>query len=157
MSKSERSTSISEAVVDDFASETSEPRFEVTAQTFDEKAQQVLQCALEAYSASLDWVVFFREILGIKGLVHRTFQGDELAAFQRVEEYARIQEMLVELRVRPKPEDQEVEPTRVITVRLPKRLHEALKAEAHKRATSMNQLCISKLVQLIDGKLVPKD
>ena len=41
--------------------------------------------------------------------------------------------------------------TRVITVRLPESLHEALKAEAVDHKTSMNKLCISKLLQaLID-------
>ena len=43
------------------------------------------------------------------------------------------------------------EVTRVITVRLPESLHEALKAEAVDHKTSMNKLCISKLLQaLID-------
>ncbi len=42
------------------------------------------------------------------------------------------------------------EPTRVITVRLPRSLHLALKDEAQARGTSMNQLCIVKLVQALD-------
>ena len=42
------------------------------------------------------------------------------------------------------------EPTRVITVRLPRSLHESLKDEANSRKTSMNQLCISKLLQVIE-------
>jgi predicted HicB family RNase H-like nuclease len=45
----------------------------------------------------------------------------------------------------------------VITVRLPQSLHEALKDEAHAHRTSMNQLCISKLLQFIDGDFVPND
>jgi predicted HicB family RNase H-like nuclease len=49
------------------------------------------------------------------------------------------------------------EPTRVITVRLPKCLHEALRAEAHEHRTSMNKLCISKLLQFIDEGMVPAD
>ena len=49
------------------------------------------------------------------------------------------------------------EPTRVITVRLPKSLHEALRAEAHTRQTSMNQLCISKLLQIIEQQFVPAE
>jgi hypothetical protein len=49
------------------------------------------------------------------------------------------------------PEDKE--PTRVITVRLPKSLHEFLQVEAHEKCTSMNQLCISKLVQWLDSDL----
>lgn len=47
--------------------------------------------------------------------------------------------------------------TRVITVRLPKSLHEALKTEAYGRKTSMNQLCISKLLQVIDAEMVPTE
>jgi predicted HicB family RNase H-like nuclease len=49
------------------------------------------------------------------------------------------------------------EETRVITVRLPKSLHDALKAEAHEYRTSMNRLCISKLLQFIEDELVPAD
>lgn len=44
----------------------------------------------------------------------------------------------------PQPER---EPTRIVTVRMPKSLHEQLKAEAHERRTSMNQLCINKLLR----------
>ena len=48
------------------------------------------------------------------------------------------------------------EPTRVITVRLPKSLHEALRAEAHDHKTSMNKLCIAKLLQVLEeeGEIV---
>jgi predicted HicB family RNase H-like nuclease len=42
------------------------------------------------------------------------------------------------------------EPTRVITVRLPKSIHEALRAEAHSRQISMNKLCITKLLRTLD-------
>ena len=51
----------------------------------------------------------------------------------------------------------DAEPTRVITVRLPKSLHEALRVEAHEHRTSMNKLCISKLLQFIDGQQVPAE
>ena len=49
------------------------------------------------------------------------------------------------------------EPTRVITVRLPKSLHESLRTEAHEKRTSMNKLCISKLLQMVDEQLIPSD
>ena len=45
----------------------------------------------------------------------------------------------------------------MITVRLPKSLHEALRAEAHEHRTSMNKLCISKLLQFIDNEKVPAE
>ena len=35
-------------------------------------------------------------------------------------------------------------------------LHEAFRAEAHDHQTSMNKLCISKLLRFVDGDLVPE-
>jgi hypothetical protein len=45
----------------------------------------------------------------------------------------------------------------VLTIRLPVCVHESLRLEAHNQHTSMNQLCISKLLQSIDSDLVPSD
>lgn len=42
---------------------------------------------------------------------------------------------------------QKPEATAVITVRLPVSVHAALKSEAHRHETSLNKLCISKLLQ----------
>ena len=61
--------------------------------------------------------------------------------------------MLARLRQRSAPSQEKPEPTRVITVRMPQSLHEALQAEAHAHQTSMNKLCISKLLQVIDEQL----
>jgi predicted HicB family RNase H-like nuclease len=77
-----------------------------------------------------------------------------MAAFEQTEEYAEIQQMLAKLRERSGAGADGKEPTRVITVRLPKSLHESLRAEAHDRKTSMNQLCISKLLQVIEAEFV---
>ena len=59
-----------------------------------------------------------------------------------------IQKMVASLRTR-KAGGSKNEATRVITVRLPESLHEALKAEASDHNTSMNKLCISKLLQVL--------
>ena len=72
-------------------------------------------------------------------------------------EYAEIQQMVAKLRERNGAQTDDKEPTRVITVRLPKSLHESLRAEAHEKRTSMNKLCISKLLQVIDDQLIPHD
>jgi predicted HicB family RNase H-like nuclease len=76
-----------------------------------------------------------------------------LTEFEKTTEYAEIQQMLAKLRVEGPPVPEDKEPTRVITVRLPKSLHEFLQVEAHEKCTSMNQLCISKLVQWLDSDL----
>lgn len=121
----------------------------------EERLDLLLRHSTEAYSRNADWVNFFREVLGPDGLVRKLFASpEEMAAFERSEEHAAIQQMLTKLRERSGDSTEE-EPTRVITVRLPKSLHESLKAEAHLHQTSMNQLCISKLLQLADKNFVP--
>ena len=124
------------------------------------KEQEVYRIAHELFSQSPDWVTFFREVLGLDGIVKQAYPSAEaMADFERTNEYAEIQQMLAKLRERsvvtPMPDD--LEPTRVITVRLPKSLHEALRHEAHERRTSMNKLCISKLLQVVDEQLIPTD
>jgi predicted HicB family RNase H-like nuclease len=125
-----------------------------------EKRQEVFRVASELYRQEPDWVTFFREVLGVDGLVRRVCASPEaLAEFEQSEEYQQIQQMLAKLR--EKNSDAAgasgKEPTRVITVRMPKSLHEALRAEAHGRQTSMNKLCISKLLQVVDDELVPSE
>ena len=124
-----------------------------------EKAQEVHRFAREKFSASPDWVTFFREVLGLNGIVRRMFSTREsLSDFEQTAEYTQIQQMLTKLRQPGNtPPDETKEPTRVITVRLPKSLHEALRSEAHEHETSMNKLCISKLLQFIDNEKVPAE
>jgi predicted HicB family RNase H-like nuclease len=120
--------------------------------------REVYQVAYERFRQSPDWVTFFREFLGVDGVVRKTFQHPkDLNAFEQGDTYTEIQQMVAKLRERSKNQTESNEPTRVITVRLPKSLHESLRAEAHDRRTSMNQLCISKLLQVIDNELVPSD
>lgn len=123
-----------------------------------DRRQELQRVAAELFRQNPDWVTFFREILGVEGIIRRLFTNpEEMDAFEKSEEYAQIQAMVAKLRERSKHQTESNEPTRVITVRLPKSLHESLRAEAHHRRTSMNQLCISKLLQIIDNELVPSD
>ncbi|MBI1246510.1 toxin-antitoxin system HicB family antitoxin [bacterium] len=126
--------------------------------TFDEKKTEALRISREFFRGVPDWVTYFREILGVEGVVHRLFpQPEEFTKFEQSEEYSEIQLMIVKLRERSNVQSEAKEPTRVITVRLPKSLHESLRVEAHSRRTSMNKLCISKLLQVIDDSMIPND
>ena len=123
-----------------------------------EKYQQILQTASQLYSSEPDWVTFFREILGVDGIVRRHFTRlEDLTAFEKSPEFEQIQKWLVKLREQKNATDTESEPTRVITVRLPKSMHEYLRTEAHDLRTSMNKLCISKLLQVIEQDLIPTE
>ena len=122
------------------------------------RRQEVHRIAGELYRQSPDWVTFFREVLGVEGVARRMFpSADEFLTFEQSDEYSEIQQMVAKLRESNRVQPQGSEPTRVITVRLPKSLHESLRTEAHERRTSMNKLCISKLLQVIDGNLIPHE
>ncbi len=123
-----------------------------------EKFQSVLERARLLYQQDPDWVTFFRELLGVEGLVRETFPSlEELITFEKSLEYDQIQQWIVKLRGKRTAADTESEPTRVITVRLPRSMHEYLKTEAHDLHTSMNKLCISKLLQVIEQDKIPSE
>ena len=133
----------------------------------DEKYEELVRVAEDLYQQNPQWDAFFREILGVKGAVRRAFPDSEsLAQFEKSEQYDRIHQMLAKLRARRRsrapheegsesPEESR-EPTRMITVRLPQSMHALLQHEAHERHTTMNKLCISKLLQIVDEQLVPE-
>ncbi len=119
-------------------------------------ADQVRRIASELFNQQPkpDWVTFFRAIFGVDGIMRRLFQSRAaLSRFQHAPEHAELMRMLSDLRAieDESAADSNAEPTRVITVRLPKSLHESLRTEAHDEETSMNQLCITKLLRPAGG------
>ena len=123
-------------------------------ETCETKNQEVFRVASELYRQKPDWVTFFREVLGVDGVTRRVFTTpQEITAFEQTVEYREIQQMVAKLRETSDVTSGGKEPTRVITVRLPASLHDSLKAEAHDRQTSMNKLCITKLLQVIDEQI----
>jgi len=122
------------------------------------KREEIHRIAYDLYCHTQDWASFFREVLGLKGLIRRNYPtAAARAEFERSDTYQQIQQMLKSLREQRVDGRATLEPTRVITVRLPESLHEFLRAEAHQHQTSMNKLCISKLMQFIDEQLVPTE
>lgn len=123
-----------------------------------ERYQQVLTAARHLAERDPDWVTFFREVLGAEGVVRKAFPTfDELTEFEKSDEYAAIQRIIVKLREKKGANESDSEPTRVITVRLPKSMHEYLRTEAHDLRTSMNKLCISKLLQVVEQDMIPAE
>ena len=121
-----------------------------------EKQEEVKRTAETLYSHDPDWVTFYREVFGLRGTIRHAFPTrDSLIEFEQTDAFLRIQHMLARLRGQSPPPADPEEPTRVITVRLPKSLHEALRVEAHECHTSMNKLCVSKLLQFIGDQMIP--
>lgn len=119
------------------------------------KHQEVKEAVERLFATKPDWMTFYRQVIGLNGLVRKAFPSFEtMAVFEQTETYREIHRMLAELRKQPPPKDV-VEDTKVITIRIPQSLHEFLRIEAFEHHTTMNKLCISKLVQFIDTEHVP--
>jgi predicted HicB family RNase H-like nuclease len=124
----------------------------------EETIQRAHRMASDRFRNEPDWVTFYREVLGVDGIIDQLFPGyEQRSKFSKTSEFGEIQQMLAKLREKNRGQKIPDEATRVITVRLPKSLHEALRHEAHNHRTSMNKLCISKLLQVIADELVPSD
>ena len=121
-----------------------------------ERGREVVRLAQDAFAQTGNWVVFYREMLGADGVVRRLFpELEELRLFEQSSEFAELQEMLAAMRSQDASKADSTEPERMITIRLPKSLHDALKIESEESNLSINKLCISKLLQPIEGRFIP--
>lgn len=118
--------------------------------------QEIYRLAYEKFRQVGNWVEFYREVFGVKGFLRQMFPiPQQYHEFQKTQEYVEIQRMLTQLRKRSAPvRDEE---TKVITVRIPKSLYDALHHEADEHHTSLNKYCISKLLQLLDSRVFPPE
>ncbi len=124
---------------------------------FEARCKQAFDIANDLFGNAPTWVCFYRALMGGEGFIPALFQDHEdFGRFLRSEQYHQIQLMLTALRSRDLPENDPNDPQRMITVRLPKSLHEALCDEAVRLGISVNRLCISRMLQLLDPKMIPE-
>ena len=122
----------------------------------EQRGREVLRLAQEAFSKTGSWVEFYREMLGSEGVVRKLYPvSDEMRFFEASNEFAELQEMVAAMRSQDSSKGDATEPERMITIRLPKSLHDALRIEADEMNLSINKLCISKLLQRIESRFIP--
>lgn len=121
-----------------------------------QRGREVLRIAEEAFAGTGSWVVFYREMLGVDGVVRKLYPtADEMRAFETSPEFAELQEMVAAMRSQDSSKGDSAEPERMITIRLPKSLHDTLRVESDELNLSINKLCISKLLQCIAPRFIP--
>ncbi len=119
---------------------------------------EVVRIAIDVFAMTSSWVDFYRAILGPEGVARKLFKGaDQNRFWESTPEFFQVQEMLTAIRSQDDLKSDSVEPLRMITIRLPVSMHEALKLESKERNTSINKLCLSKLLNGIDQKLIPQE
>ena len=118
-----------------------------------DKLREARRVAVDLFRKRPDWISFHRALYGVGGEIVRLFPtAAERDAFAQTGLYGEIDAMEEELRrKRIPPKEADPEPTRIITVRLPRSVHEALREEASSRNTSINKLCIAKLISVIEA------
>lgn len=120
-----------------------------------DKENQIQGVCQTLYPTTPDWVTFYREILGPDGIIRQMFpSAAERAKFKETPAYAEILRMVTELRRKGPLKRNHEELTDTITVRVPRCVYDSLAAEAKELHTTLNQMCISKLIQPIDRSLV---
>lgn len=129
----------------------------VPALAFEERCRQAFEVANDLFANAPTWICFYRELMGGSGMLHTLFDNNkDFGSFLRTDQYHQIQLMLTALRSRELPENDPNDPQRMITVRLPKSLHEAMCEEAGRLNISVNRLCISRMLQLLDPEMIPE-
>jgi hypothetical protein len=121
------------------------------------RRKQVVDCATELFGLAPSWVAFFRATMARGGVVSKLFvTPEERKEYWCSSEHHQVLEMLTALRSRDLPECEAGEPSRMITIRIPKCLHEFICDEANEMEMSVNKLCISRILMQVDPTLLPQ-
>lgn len=116
----------------------------------------VLRMAEEAFAKTGSWVIFYREMLGCNGVVSQLYETKEARRyFETTPEFEELLEMVAAIRSQDDGKAGTHEPVRVITVRMPRSLHEATVREAEELELSINNYCLTKLLQPANAKCTP--
>ncbi|OUT60782.1 MAG: hypothetical protein CBB71_07160 [Rhodopirellula sp. TMED11] len=125
--------------------------------TFDERCRKVVEVASMAFTCTGSWVAFYREILGVEGIVVQLFPAElERRRFFGTPQFIAVQEMLAGMRSEDTSKSDAAEPEQMITIRIPRSLHLSLQAESAECNLSINKLAISKLLVPADPRFVPE-
>ncbi|MFO0922166.1 MAG: hypothetical protein U0905_06710 [Pirellulales bacterium] len=120
-----------------------------------ERRRQVVASAAELFGVAPTWVAFFREVFAREGIISTLFSQSDRKDYELSDEHGEVLEMLTTLRSRELPENDPSESQRMITVRIPKCVHDYICDEANALDVSVNKLCISRLLQRSDERMIP--
>lgn len=126
---------------------TEQARQEIAADLDQQLRASLLDAAQYLEDARPHWAMFYRQVFAPGGLIYQVYpHADDRYEFTQTDEYRQLKAMLNSLRSIVVGGAQ-----RVITVRLPPELHEALKAEAKDKGASLNTIAVAKLLQELES------
>ena len=125
--------------------------------TYESRVAALMQSAETVYATASSWVVFFRVVLGMDGLVRSTFPNRaERLRFESSPEFGSLLEMVAALRTLDRSRQSTHEAERQLVVRIPTSLHLLLCDEREETGISINKLVITKLLQPANTHFLPE-
>ena len=122
------------------------------------RGAEILRLANEAFAQTGSWVVFYREMMGVGGVVDQVFPDPaDRRSFETSPEFRELLEMLTSLRSVDQSKVNAYEPSRVITIRMPRSLHNSIVREAAELELSINKFCLTKLLQPAAKRFTPEE
>jgi len=122
----------------------------------EQRPEEVLRLAREAFAKTGSWVVFYRWMLGPEGVVDKLYPASFLRQyFETTEAFAELLEMVTSIRSQDDSKAGVYEPDRMITVRLPCSMHDAVIRDADALDLSINKYCLTKLLQPTNKRFTP--
>lgn len=126
------------------------------SEKFEDRCHWVQQVAAELFGVAPTWTAFYRETLGVDGVAHRIFaKAEYYRNYEDSECHLKVLEMLTVLRSKDLTDCDPTETQRMITVRIPKSLHDRICEEANELNVSVNKLAITRLLQRVDLAMLP--
>ncbi|MEM0926463.1 MAG: hypothetical protein AAGJ83_10535 [Planctomycetota bacterium] len=114
--------------------------------------------AVEAMRAeeSGSWVDFYRRVFGVEGVIRSTLTHPQLRLYQAGPDFVELHERLAHLRSVDTRKLSCEEPVQMVTIRLPRSVHDVLVSESHESNTSMQRLATTKLIVPADERFIPE-
>jgi predicted HicB family RNase H-like nuclease len=123
---------------------------------FEDRCHWIQQVAAELFGVAPTWTAFYRETLGVDGVAHRIFSdSEEYRNYECSDCHSKVLEMLTVLRCKDVTDCDPTEVQKMITIRIPKSLHDRICAEANELDVSVNKLAITRMLQRIDMSMLP--
>jgi len=122
----------------------------------EQRPEEVLRVAREAFAKTGSWVVFYRWMLSPGGVVDQLYPTRAMRQyFETTEAFAELLEMVTSIRSQDDSKAGAYEPERMITVRLPRSMHDAVIRDAEALDLSINKYCLTKLLQPTNKRFTP--
>lgn len=124
----------------------------------EQRGDEVTRLAHEAFAKTTSWVVFYREMLGVEGVVATLYPTkEERQFFETQPEFLELLEIVTSLRSQDTSKMDAYEPTRMLTVRMPRSLHAEVIRRSEEQGLSLNSYAITKLLQPVDKRFTPEE